>query len=32
MLAYRELTPPYLPGGRWEALGADILARAEVFW
>ena len=32
VLAYRELTPPYLSSGEHEALGAEILARAEHFW
>ena len=32
VLAYRELTPPYLPEGEHEALGAEILAKAENFW
>ena len=32
VLAYRELTPPYLPGGVEETLGSEILSRAEQFW
>ena len=32
VLAYRELTPPYLPSGEHEAVGAEILAKAENFW
>ena len=30
--AYRELTPPYLPGGEEEKLGQDILDQAARFW
>jgi len=32
VIAYRELTPPYLPGGREENVGKDILEQAEKFW
>jgi len=32
VLAYRELTPPYLPGGREEGVGADILTQSARFW
>ena len=32
VIAYRELTPPYLPSGEHEAIGAEILAKAENFW
>ena len=32
VIAYRELTPPYLPTGEHEAIGAEILAKAENFW
>jgi alkylated DNA repair protein alkB family protein 4 len=32
VIAYRELTPPYLPGGEREELGREILERAELFW
>ncbi len=32
VIAYRELTPPYLPGGRHQEQGREILQRAAVFW
>jgi len=32
IIAYRELTPPYLPGGPEEATGADIIQQATKFW
>ncbi len=32
VIAYRELTPPYLPGGDKESEGSEILRRAEAFW
>jgi alkylated DNA repair protein alkB family protein 4 len=32
VVAYRELTPTYLPGGREEELGAQILEKARLFW
>ena len=32
VIAYRELTPPYLPGGGEQQLGQDILCQAEQFW
>ena len=31
-LAYRELTPPYLPGGDQEEDGSLILEQARRFW
>jgi len=31
VIAYRELTPPYLPGGREEVVGGKILEKAELF-
>ena len=32
VIAYRELTPPYLPGGKEEQLGQEILTQAKLFW
>jgi len=32
IIAYRELTPPYLPGGRDQAIGDIIVDRAKQFW
>ena len=32
IIAYREFTPPYLPGGRDELLGKEILRIASEFW
>jgi len=32
VVAYRELTPPYLPGGDHESIGNDILEKAKLFW
>jgi len=32
VIAYRELTPSYLPGGREEATGKNILDMANQFW
>jgi len=32
VIAYRELTPPYLAGGREETIGREILEKAELFW
>lgn len=32
VIAYRELTPPYLPRGAQEDLGRAILEKAELFW
>ena len=32
VLAYRELTPPYLPGGREDTLGSEILSNAQLSW
>ena len=32
VLAYRELTPPFLPGGEWAGLGAEILQQAGRWW
>ena len=32
VIAYRELTPPFLPGGRHEKLGQEILNNAKVFY
>ena len=32
VIAYRELTPPYLPGGKEEKLGQEILDQAKLFW
>ena len=32
VIAYRELTLPYLSGGRFEELGRQILEKATVFW
>jgi len=31
VIAYRELTPPYLPGGQEHHLGKEILEKAEIF-
>ncbi|XP_077283915.1 alpha-ketoglutarate-dependent dioxygenase alkB homolog 4 isoform X2 [Arctopsyche grandis] len=31
-LAYREFTPPFLPGGNWENEGSEILDAANSFW
>lgn len=32
VVAYREFTPPYLPGGADEEIGKQILDRAKEFW
>jgi len=32
IIAYRELTPPYLPGGSEETTGAEIIHQAKQFW
>jgi len=32
VIAYRELTPPYLQGGEHETIGRDILEKAALFW
>ena len=32
VIAYRELTPPYLLGGREEALGEEIRSNAKLSW
>ena len=32
VIAYRELTPFYLPGGNEENVGSEILAQASLFW
>jgi len=32
VIAYRELTPPYLPGGEEQNLGAEILEKAKQWW
>jgi len=32
VIAYRELTPPYLPGGKEEGVGREILDKAALFW
>jgi len=32
VIAYRELTPPYLPGGKEDVVGGEILEKAEIFW
>ena len=32
VIAYRELTPPYLLGGREEALGEEIRSNANLSW
>eukprot|EP00088_Acartia_fossae_P031885 TRINITY_DN32683_c0_g2_i1.p1 TRINITY_DN32683_c0_g2~~TRINITY_DN32683_c0_g2_i1.p1 ORF type:complete len:312 (+),score=29.87 TRINITY_DN32683_c0_g2_i1:18-953(+) len=32
IIAYREFTPPYLPGGSLYSIGEDILAEACKFW
>lgn len=32
IIAYRELTPPYLSGGIDQATGDQIVARAKLFW
>jgi len=32
IIAYRELTPPYLPGGSEETTGAEIIKQAIKFW
>ncbi|KAK6638056.1 hypothetical protein RUM44_008481 [Polyplax serrata] len=31
-LAFREFTPPYLPGGESESKGSDILKMSNEFW
>lgn len=31
-LAFREFTPPYLPGGEFESIGCDILKMSSRFW
>lgn len=32
VIAYREFTPPYLPGGVHEDIGREILNKAKEFW
>eukprot|EP00096_Caligus_rogercresseyi_P011758 TRINITY_DN4736_c0_g1_i1.p1 TRINITY_DN4736_c0_g1~~TRINITY_DN4736_c0_g1_i1.p1 ORF type:complete len:319 (+),score=48.45 TRINITY_DN4736_c0_g1_i1:467-1423(+) len=33
IIAYREFTPPYLPGGSaYEPVGKEVLSNAESFW
>ena len=32
VVAYRELTPPYLPGGEEQEVGAAILEQAQNWW
>ena len=33
IIAYRELTPPYLPGGTdWHSVGQEIVEKAKCFW
>ena len=32
MIAYRELTPTYLPNGLEESIGQEILEKAENFF
>ena len=32
VIAYREFTPPYLPGGSEEKVGREILEKAAQFW
>jgi alkylated DNA repair protein alkB family protein 4 len=32
VIAYRELTPTYLPGGKEESIGRLILEQAEKFF
>ena len=32
VIAYREFTPPYLPGGKDASIGAEIINRAQLFW
>lgn len=31
-IAYRELTPPYLPKGSHEDIGMEIIKRSKIFW
>jgi len=32
VIAYREFTPPYLPGGEEYEVGRQVLQNAELFW
>ena len=32
VIAYREFTPTYLPGGKGASVGAEIINRARLFW
>ena len=32
VIAYREFTPTYLPGGKDHLIGEEILGRAKQFW
>ena len=32
VIAYREFTPPYLPGGDDYKVGTEVLKNAELFW
>merc|ERR1712029_1172008 len=32
IIAYRELTPPYLAGGRDQSIGDQIIEKAKLFW
>jgi len=32
VIAYREFTPPYLPGGEDYTVGKEVLENAELFW
>lgn len=32
VIAYREFTPTYLPGGREEVFGSSVLNAAKMFW
>jgi len=32
VIAYRELTPPYLPGGQEFGVGKEILGNSKIFW
>ena len=32
VIAYREFTPTYLPGGKDAIIGAEIVNHAKLFW
>ena len=32
IIAYREFTPTYLPGGKEQVVGEDIMKKAAQFW